>query len=237
MMIMKQKSMTKRFFMAIILAAITTFAPSTSHAENNISLGISPFGFSKIEWYPAGEHNVYYKVDYNKSWNGNVTYEFMKNGFGFMTEFSYGQAKLDKLELIQWADIDHYEPGQSLLKEKDFDKDLKMYGGALYLGINFFSGHRLQLPIYLGGAYDYYKCKPYEIGFLSFAAKARLRFYLVNAFSIYVGGTYKLGTCLDQKGKSFLYQNEYYYGYDVESKSQKSKKDEFSADAGLIFTF
>ena len=125
MMIMKQKSMTKRFFMATILAAITTFAPSTSHAENNISLGISPFGFSKIEWYPAGEHNVYYKVDYNKSWNGNVTYEFMKNGFGFMTEFSYGQAKLDKLELIQWADIDHYEPGQSLLKEKDFDKDLK----------------------------------------------------------------------------------------------------------------
>ena len=225
----------KRLF---VLAFVTVFMSATvMHAENNISLGFSPFGFSNLKWYPSEDHNVFYKVDYNKSWNGNLAYEYMKNGVGFMMEFTYGQSKLDKLELVPWADEEHYKPGESLLKEKDFEKDLKQFGGALYLGFNFFTGHRFQVPIYIGGAYDWCQSEPYKTGFLSGAAKARLRLYIVNSLSIYAGATYKYGVCLDKKAESFIYQFNYYLPGDEPVDNRKSQRQEFSADAGLIFSF
>lgn len=236
---MKQKLIFNNRLFALAFVAIFLIAifPSAIHAENNISLGYSPFGFTNLKWYPSEEHNVFYKVDYNKSWNANITYEYMKKGIGFMTEFTYGQAKLDKLDIVRWADDEHYEPGVSLFKEKDFDKGLKQFGGAMYLGLNFFTGHRFQIPLYVGGAYDRYLSEPYKIGFLSVAAKARLRLYIVNELSIYLGATYKYGVSLDKKAESFIYEFNYYLPGDDSVDHRKTQRQEFAADAGLIFSF
>lgn len=202
-----------RYLCSLLVAVImSSFVSMTVHAENNISLGFSPYGFTKMKWMPKELPGYYYNLNYNKSWNGNISYEYRKKSLSFLAEFSYGQAKLNKFESV--LTLDYAEPKT----EAQFDKNLKTYGGALYLGLNFFSGSRLQFPLYVGVAYDQNKCEEYNLGFVSFASKVRMRFYIVNNASLYVGANYK-------------------FGVEPEAKADNINWHHFTADAGVIFSF
>lgn len=75
-----------------------------------------------------------------------------------------------------------------------FDLNTDCYGFYGFQGINLIPGaRRIQLPIYIGIGACYYK-ELKEGGFyIDFAARARLKIYLMNRLAIYGGAFYNFG--------------------------------------------
>lgn len=222
------KSLSCLCVITLLVAMCAGFTVKVN-ATDNLSLGFIPYGSSTIKYYNEdGE----YKLTYKKMLGGNIAYEYTSSNscLGFLAELSFAMAKLDSINLnkniylYEEDDISDFEM-RRILTNKDFNKNFKSFGGAIYLGCTIFPKQRFQLPIYVGAACDYVMADPVKNVAISAVGKVRMKFYPTYKVGIYAGASYKLGILTGG-------DKPYYDG-----KTHGNKFNGFNIDAGIIFSF
>ena len=185
---------------------------------NNLGFGVAPVGGAYLNFSnnESTNSNNYFNLEYTSLFNAHLFYEKQHSGLCSLYEFSYTSAKLAYTQF----------GGQSIADWTDqISGSLKSYNFMMYAGSTINRNHRLQIPIYFGIGGDYVSLTPYDKFFVDFGLKARMKFYVTNTVSIYIGGDWKGGLSLAKSS----------------DKADKSDilvwMNKLSAEAGLTFSF
>jgi hypothetical protein len=202
------------FFMSMAMMACCV-SVNAQEKTKSIHVGFSPFGIpsAKLSYSKNGEK---YKYDYKSYWDLSVGYEKQFKGILSYTEFTYGHATNDKMNLkgtTAW-----FDPG--------YVKDINHYALTTYIGTSLNAPHRLQFPLYIGIGGEYVDGKPFRALAFDIAAKARVKFYVGDRFGLFAGANYRIGF----GGQSFKKD-------EAKSEIYSVTNSVFYVDAGAIIIF
>lgn len=185
--------MKKHLTFLLLLTFI--FVGSDLLAQHSISVGMTPFG--KLGIRSKGDKTDILTHRYSMS---TPIYQI-----SFETRVS---GAMDLLLEGCYSKVDMRDETGS------FDLNTDCYGFYAFQGINFLPGARVQLPIYIGVGACYYKELEKAGVYLDFAARARLKIYLLNRLAIYGGVFYNIGEGVN-----------------------KTSERRYGVDSGILFNF
>ncbi|MBP5413012.1 MAG: hypothetical protein J6Y47_07145 [Bacteroidales bacterium] len=164
--------MKKHLSLLLILMAV--FIGNNLYAQSGIAFGITPCGKLKIR--AKGEKTDLLSHSYSFS---HPMYRFSYERHISKNKDMMLEACYSKVDMADTTSIFH-------LNTNCFG----LYG---FYGYNFLARKRVQIPVYVGLGGCYYKGLN-EAGFyIDFAARARLKVYLINRLAIFGGGTFYFG--------------------------------------------
>ena len=181
--------------LSLLLFLLMVFVGNHLYAQSGVSVGITPYGKVRIRdteskmdllSYHYSFTNPIYQLSYEKH---------MSYINDLLLEVGYSKVVLtDEMDFLE-LQTDCYS----------------FYG---FQGFNLIPRTRVQLPIYIGIGACYYK-ELKESGFyIDFAARARLKIYLINRVALYGGAFYN-------------------YGFGV----NKTTESRYGLDFGILFSF
>lgn len=201
----------------ILLSTLTISAQKT----RNIGFGVSPFGsafadlsYDKSAKNSSRKNQLFTNIDYDSYINAHIFYEKQYEGITTLFEVKYATAKINK-----------YEQGSNTnLLPEDYNSNISIYSGNVYIGYTINKQKRIQLPLYIGGGLSYLNAEPISQAAFELSAKARLKFYISNKIALYGGINYDLGLLGGNDDKNDKDKLTGYYGM-------------YNLETGLMFSF
>ena len=161
----------------------------------NVGLGGNFMGTSTITINGLEDHGALYVNTYRPILGGSIYYESVYWGMTHLLEASYMMGELESVKQGEYY-LEGWNPASF--------SPAKIFQIYHYSGHTFLSGHRLQIPVYLGIGLNYNMADPVKCFTYNLAAKARVKFYLTDKIGLYGGAGWKggLGTQHLENGES-----------------------------------
>ena len=146
-----------------------------------------------------------YANTYTPMYGGTVFFDVSESSVSSLFEASYLVGNLDSVQQGK-QQLENWDPSSF--------NSLKTISLYYYQGINFLSGHRFQIPIYIGVGGNYNIASPIKGFVFNLAAKARIKLYITDRICLFGGGGWKggLGTQGYNEDKTLLISQKMFYG-------------------------